>query len=321
MEGQQSSSCPSANWRVVLEDNIIPVIAGCTASGKTSAALRIASIIPGVEIVSADSRQLYRGMNIGTAKPSSSELALVPHHMIDIADPDVLLSAGFYAEKAIKIIDDILSGGGIPLVVGGSALYIMSLAGLFNDLPKRSDPLRKALGEIEKHVPGALHRLLACMDPAEADTLSAADTVRLVRSLEIAILSGDLPSDLKTGGHADARFRFAVIETDNTTLRRRIETRTSQMLQAGFVDEVRSLLEAGYGKEPVLGSTIGYAEIIELLQGNGSLKETEDSISVNTWKYARRQRNMFRRLPGAVKVDSDPDRIIEVLFKERISHG
>jgi len=303
-----------------LEDSI-PVIAGCTASGKTLAALHIASRFPGTEIISADSRQFYRGMNIGTAKPSVTEMAGIPHHMIDIANPDVLLSAGFFAQEAMKVIDGIFLRGGIPLVVGGSALYIMSLAGLVDDLPKRSDALRTALNTIEDQVPGSLHRLLACMDPLEAGSVSITDRVRLVRSLEIGIQSGSPPSSLKTGGSPDGRFRVAVIETDGSILRRRIAERTGKMLERGLVNEVRELLGAGYRNDPVLGATIGYAEIIEHLNGRCTLEEAADRISVNTWRYARRQRNMFRRLPGAVKVDSDPDRIAEVLFKERISHG
>lgn len=275
----------------------------------------------GIEIVSADSRQLYRGMDIGTAKPSREELAEVPHHMINVADPDVLLSAGWYAEVAMEIIEKILRRGGIPLVVGGSALYVMSLAGLVDELPARNDKLREALGTIEDEAPGTLHRILCTLDSIEASAIGSADRVRLLRSLEIAIQSGVQPSTLKTGGKPDPRFRFAVMETDNVELRRRIDKRTSEMFAAGLVHEVETLLAAGFGEEPVMSATIGYSEILAYLRGHCTLEEAQENVVTNTWKYARRQRNMFRRLPGAVNVPSNPDRLTEVLFKERISNG
>ncbi len=299
----------------------IPVIAGCTASGKTMAAMEIASRFPGVEIVSADSRQFYRGMDIGTAKPLPTELARVPHHMVNIADPDVLLSAGWFAGEAMKIIEDILKRGGIPLVVGGSALYIMSLAGLLDDLPPRNDRIRNALAALEDEVPGTLHRFLSMADGIEAAAVGPSDRVRLLRSLEIAILSGERPSDLKGGGKPDDRFVFALLETDSHILKERIRRRTAGMIENGLVQEVEKLLASGYTREPVLGATIGYGEILDHLQGRSTLEEAGEAISANTWRYARRQRNMFRRLPGAVRVPCEPGRIAEVLFKERISHG
>lgn len=299
----------------------IPVIAGCTASGKSSAAMEIASALPGVEIVSADSRQFYRGMDIGTAKPLPGELERVPHHMVNIADPDVLLSAGWYAGRAMEVIEDILNRGGTPLVVGGSALYIMSLAGLLDDLPPRNDSVRNTLGALEDQVPGALHRLLAMVDEAEAETVGRFDRVRLLRSLEIAIISGERPSALKGGGNPDGRFRFALLDTEGDVLKERIRRRTAVMMENGLVEEVKGLLDAGYEREPVLGATIGYAEVLDHIQGKTTLEEAREAISTNTWRYARRQRNMFRRLPGAVRVPRDTERITEVLFKERISHG
>ena len=308
------------NWRTVLEGSI-PVIAGCTASGKTASALQLASMFPDIEIVSADSRQFYRGMDIGTAKPLKRELDLVPHHMIDVAEPDSLLSAGWYAVAAMEVIENILRRGRIPLVVGGSALYIMCLAGLMDDLPRRNDGIREALETIEEQTPGALHRILSGLDSTEAGRIGPSDRVRLVRSIEIALQSGRLPSELKKGGEHDPRFRFAVLEAGNAELRERIEVRTGAMMDSGLVDEVSGLLERGVPEEPVLADTIGYFEVIDHLRGRCNLEEAARRISVNTWRYARRQRNMFRRLPGAVRVPGDPDRLAEVLFGERISNG
>ncbi len=320
MEDLQWWNFPSLNWRTALEGSI-PVIAGCTATGKTSAALEMARRFPGTEIVSADSRQFYRGMDIGTAKPSSEELGTVPHHMINVADPDALLSAGWYAAEASRIINEILCRGGTPLVVGGSALYIMSLAGLFDELPERNDKIREALKDLEDQVPGSLHRILSGIDTDEAERIGASDTVRLVRSIEIGLLSGEKPSHLKRGGTPDRRFRFVVLDLDGETLRSRIERRSAEMIRDGLKNEVQALLDKGYRREPVLGATIGYAEMMDHIQGLCTVEEAESRIAVNTWRYARRQRNMFRRLPGAVYTGNSPDRIADILFRERIANG
>jgi tRNA dimethylallyltransferase len=303
-----------------LEDRI-PVITGCTASGKTAAAFYIAERIPGVEIISADSRQLYRGMNIGTAKPSICELNSFPHHMINVAEPDVLLSAGWFATEGMKIIESVLERGSIPLVVGGSALYIMSLAGLLDPLPQRNDTLRFSLNSIENTVQGSLHRLLQGLDPIEAERTDEADRIRLVRAIEIALLSGSLPSFLKSGGNPDRRFRFVYIEIDNKTLRTRIKERTARMLEDGLLNEVRGLLEKGFKRDPVLGSTISYSELLDNLEGKCSIEEAQERIEINTWHYARRQRNLFRRLPGVVSVSSNPVQIETALFSERRAFG
>jgi len=303
-----------------LEDRI-PVITGCTATGKTAVAFYIAEKRTNIEIISADSRQLYRGMDIGTAKPSADELRRFRHHMIDVADPDNLLSAMWFAEKAMKIIDDILGRGSIPLVVGGSALYVMSLAGLLDPLPARNDELRNSLLSLEDAVPGSLHRLLDGLDREEAKRTGSSDRVRLVRALEIALLSGDKPSILKTGGNPDRRFRFVFIEKDNKVLRDGIKRRTSSMFSNGLLDEVRGLLERGYRRDPVLGATIGYSELIDHLEGLCSLQEAQAAIETHTWQYARRQRNMFRRLPGVISVSDDPVAVETALFGERRAHG
>jgi len=288
--------------------------------GKTEAAMFIAGNRP-VEIVSADSRQLYRGMDIGTAKPSADQLKKVPHHMIDVADPDTLHSSVWYAEKALTIINRIFDKGSIPLVVGGSGLYIMSLAGLLDSLPSRNDVLREALSAIENQVPGALHRLLKSLDSEEAAGTGKTDMVRLVRSMEIALLSGSIPSKLKQGGRPDSRFRFVYIEKDNTALREGIKKRTSSMLSSGLVEEVKGLLLKGYRRDPVLGATIGYSEIIDYLEGQCSLQDATLAIETHTWQYARRQRNMFRRLPGVVSVSNDPVAVETALFGERRTRG
>ena len=298
-----------------MEDRI-PVIAGCTATGKTSLAFKLAKLHPQIEIVNADSRQLYRGMNIGTAKSSLEELAEVKHHLIDVSSPNVLLSAGWFREKAMGVIEGILSRGAIPLVVGGSALYIMSLVGMLDNLPSRNEPLRDSLEEIENISPGSLHRLLKGIDTKEAERIGVTDRVRLIRAMEIALLSNSLPSLLKKGGEPDPRFKILLLEGDNTVLRGKIKERTSFMIHNGLVEEVKHLLDQGFERTPVLGATIGYAEILDYLEGYCSLEEAQLKIETNTWKYARKQRNIFRRLPNAISVSNSLKYADDVLFKE-----
>lgn len=256
----------------------------------------------GVEIVNGDSRQLYRGMDIGTAKPVPEERALVPHHLLDVADPDTLLSAGWYARRAEETLREILDRGGRPLVVGGSALYLMALAGMTDPLPPRNDDLRNALSDLEKSSPGALCRILRSLDPETA--VAPTDTVRLMRALEICLESGSRATELRLGGNVSESYMFVMLESDPAALRTRIDERVDLMVKNGLCAEVEGLSTAGYGREPVLGHTIGYREMLDFLDGHCSLEEAVTTIKMNTWRYARRQRNMFKRLPGLLRAGS-----------------
>lgn len=280
----------------------IPVLVGCTASGKSSAAMAHALANPGTEIVNCDSRQLYRGMDIGTAKPGAEDRALVPHHLLDVADPDTLLSAGWYARRARETLDGISARGGRPLIVGGSALYLMALAGMTDPLPPRNDALRTALTALEKSTPGALFRILGSIDPASA--VSSTDTVRLLRALEICLQSGTRASELRQGGSEPDSFMFVMLESEPAALRARIDARVDMMVKNGLLTEVEALSAAGFLREPVLGHTIGYREMLDHMDGLCTFEEAVTSVKTNTWRYARRQRNMFKRLPGLVRVGS-----------------
>jgi len=285
-----------------LAGDRIPVLVGCTASGKSAAAMAFALCHTGVEIVNGDSRQLYRGMDIGTAKPGAEERATVPHHLLDVADPDTLLSAGWYARRARETLDDIAGRGGRPLIVGGSALYLMALAGMTDPLPSRNDDMRSALTNLEKSTPGALYRILRSLDPETS--VAPTDTVRLLRSLEICLQSGSRASDLRQGGNVSDSYMFVMLESEPVTLRTRIDRRVELMAGNGLLAEVEGLVRAGYGREPVLGHTIGYREMLDHMDGLCSLEEAVNAIKTNTWRYARRQRNMFKRLPGLLRVGS-----------------
>lgn len=286
------------------------MLAGCTASGKSEAAMLFAAAGPGVEIVNADSRQFYRGMDIGTAKPSPRDRALVPHHLLDVADPDTLLSAGWFAGAAMEAVEDVSSRGGLPVTVGGSVLYIMAMAGMMDPLPPANPALRKVLETLEEESPGFLGRMLAALDPGTR--VDAADRVRQIRALEITLESGERASNLRRGGKPGKRLVFILLEPPPDVLRKRIDARVDGMVEAGLLRETEGLLAAGFRREPVLGRTIGYREMIDCLEGLCSLEQAVMNVKTNTWRFARRQRNMLERLPGAIRVGS-PEAAAEIL--------
>ncbi len=252
-----------------------------------------------LEVISADSRQIYRGMDIGTAKPSDAERRLLPHHLVDVADPDEYYSAGRFAREALREARRIRSGGRSPLVVGGSGLYVIALSGGLDDLPVRNDRVRRALRSSERGAPGFMRRALMRLDPERAGEVGEADLVRHVRALEIVLQSGRTLAELRGGSEGpSADLVIAGMELPPKRLKGRIAARTEKMLDEGLVGEVRDLVSAGYGRDSALGRTIGYTEILDYLEGAVDLEEAVARIERNTWRLARRQRNMFERLPG-----------------------
>lgn len=303
----------------------IPILLGPTATGKSSLAMKIAENHP-VEIVSVDSRQIYKWMDIGTAKPSRQERDKVPHHMIDIIEPDMSYSAGRYARAAWSAIEEIVSRGKIPLVVGGSGLYLLALTGAMNLLPDRNEKLRKILSDKEEISPGTLNKWLSCLDPDSASTISQSDSVRSLRSLEIVLLTGYSASiqrttSLKTYGnyaHPDFNFRPIGLLMDEKMLRERIEARVDKMLKDGLVDEVISLVERGFGAGSILTNSIGYAEILEHLVGVIDIETARLKIITNTWRFSKRQKNMFRRIKDITWTEScSAQKIGSLLIRNR----
>jgi len=273
----------------------ILVITGCTASGKTAALEILASRLD-LEVVSADSRQIYRGMDIGTAKPSRDLLGRVPHHVLDIMDPDGVYSAGRFAEDAASAIESVRARGRTPLVVGGTVLYLLALLGGLDDLPRAHPAARRVLLDMESSDPGCLLRMLARLDPVSAVRLGSRDLVRILRALEISLVAGMPASTLRKGGSGGVRSRILVLDPGPAELRRRISARTGLMLEQGLVEETRTLLEAGFGRRSAPGSTLGYDRVLDMLEGTLDATELQDRIEADTWRFARRQRNMMRRL-------------------------
>ena len=194
-------------------------------------------------------------------------------------------------------------------------MYIMAFTGSLDDLPQRSDRIRTVLRALEEGEKGFLHRFLAALDPDTASVTAPADIVRLVRALEIILQSGTPASVQRSGGSGGGSFRIVTVERGREELRERISSRTESMFSQGLVDEVRRLVSMGYGRESVLGSTIGYAEVLDYLDGSVSLEQARNSVEVNTWRLARRQRNMFRRLKGSIPWDGrDTGQLRDMLF-------
>jgi tRNA dimethylallyltransferase len=274
----------------------IPILVGPTASGKTDVSLRIAERTS-VEILSADSRQVYRHMDIGTAKPSEDERRRVPHHCIDIADPDAVFSAGQYGILARRIVHDILSGNKTALGVGGSGLYIRALVdGIFHGNFRDEEVRRRLSEETDGLGLEAMHRRLRVVDPDAAGRIHVNDRKRIIRALEVCAISGRPLSRLQKEGTEPADFNplFFGLNWPREVLYDRIERRVDRMMDNGFVDEVRKLKESGYSPAHNALDSVGYREIFQHLDGRINLEETVALIKRNTRRFAKRQMTWFR---------------------------
>jgi tRNA dimethylallyltransferase len=272
------------------------VIAGPTASGKTAQAIRIAKRVD-AEIVSADSQQVYRGFDIGTAKPSAEELAEVRHHLIDVADPSEDFSAARFQALADAAIEDIVGRGKRVVVAGGTGLYLRVLLHGVVPAPPADPALRAALEEeAERTGRESLWKRLAAVDPGSAARVHKTDLVRIVRALEIHALTGTPASELRRQhGFAQERYpyRMFVLDPPREALYAAIDARTQRMFEQGLVEEVRSLHSRGHRGAAPMGS-VGYAQALEHVEG-----AVEDAAR-ETRRYAKRQLTWFRREPGAL---------------------
>lgn len=276
----------------------ILILTGPTAVGKTAVSLDLAER-HGAEIISADSRQIYRQLDIGTAKPTAEERTRVPHHFIDELDLDEPFSAGRFAEAANERIAQIYTRGRVPLVVGGSTLYIYALEHGLADIPEVPPEVRREMTRrLEREGADVLFRELQRVDPASAAMLDPTKTQRLVRALEVYHATGTPLSVYHEHQQPSAyRFRTLVLYRDRAELYQRINHRVDQMLDAGLLDEVRAVLDQGY--KPTLNPlrTIGYQEPIAYLQGAIDRDEMVRLLKRNSRRYAKRQLTWFRRFP------------------------
>ena len=282
----------------------ILVISGPTASGKTALAVKLALRRNG-EVVSADSMQLYRRMDIGTAKPTAEEMRGVPHHMIDVADPEEDFSVARYVEMASRCVEDILSRGRLPIVAGGTGLYIDSLlSGRTFSAFDPASPLRGELeGELARRGGEALLAELARVDPEAAARLHPNDAKRIVRALEVYRSTGKTI----TQHNAETRAvppRYEALTITLAFRRRedmweRIDRRVDRMMAQGLADEVRALLASGVPEKCTARQAIGYKEMAAALRGGGDVAAAAEEIKLRSRQYAKRQLTWFRRNPAA----------------------
>ena len=275
---------------------------GPTASGKSRLAMELAAK-HAIEIVSIDSAQVYRGMDIGTAKPSAAERRAVPHHLIDLLDPTGSYSAGRFREDASRIVLEILGRRKIPLLVGGTMLYYRALAQGIDALPQAEPGLRAQIdARAARHGWPALHADLARFDPTTAARLSPNDAQRIQRALEVWELTGKPLSQLQTSGKQGLPFElqaFALVPEDRTELHRRIADRFDAMLKSGLVEELRAL-RGTFQLDAQLPSmrAVGYRQAWRFLDGGIGENELRETGIAATRQLAKRQLTWLRSLPG-----------------------
>lgn len=280
--------------------NPLIILAGPTAVGKTELSLKLAQRING-EIISADSMQVYKRMDIGTAKPSREEQGRVPHHLIDLVEPDQDFSVADYKKYFESAVASIYAKGKLPLMTGGTGLYIRACIQAYNLEPGEPLPdLRQELKEqAERFGPDYIHQKLAKVDPQAAAKIHPNDLRRVIRALEVYQSTGLPISELQQ--KRSARFKYNVIylflNREREELYRRIELRVEQMINAGLIEEVRSLLESGFSPNLKSMQSLGYKQLCRYLQGTVSLEEAVASIKQETRHYAKRQLTWFRREP------------------------
>jgi tRNA dimethylallyltransferase len=279
----------------------VVVILGPTAVGKTEVALQLASRLNG-EIVSADSRLLYRGMDIGTAKPGPDELARVPHHLVNVTNPNQVWSLVLYQEAARAAIASIQARGRLPFLVGGTGQYIRAIIEGWKAPRVSPDPRLRAILEnwAAEIGSGGLHARLAALDPEAAGKIDYRNLRRTVRALEVIFITGKPFSAQRKHGPSLYQAFLLGLTRPRQELYERIDARIEAMFAAGFVEEVRALLKQGYDPELPTLSAIGYREVVDYLQGKITLQEAIKIMKRRTRQFVRRQANWFK--PGDPRI-------------------
>ena len=291
------------------------VIAGPTASGKTSTSIKIAKELNG-EIISADSMQVYKEMNIGTAKPSMEERDGVMHYLMDIVSPDELYNVTMYKKMAEEAIEEILAKGKVPIIVGGTGLYISTLInGIeFSEVQEDTEYRNEMQALAESKGPNYLHDMLREVDPVAADSIDMNNIRRVIRALEIYKVTGKTKTQLDEESRKETKYDYMVygIETPREKLYDRINLRVDKMLEEGLIEEVKSLLEK-YELSKTALQGLGYKEVKAYLEEQISYEEMVEVLKMETRRYAKRQLTWFRR-EDKIKwysLDEITDKIVE----------
>ena len=288
----------------------IIVIAGPTASGKTGLAVALAVSLGG-EIINADSMQVYRYMDVGTAKPTLEERRGVIHHLLDVVDPDEDFNAAMYRQMALPLAKGICAKNIPCFIVGGTGLYIRSLLGGLVELPP-SDPLLRARLNLECDQKGAtkLHQKLAGLDPERAESIHPNDRFRIIRALEI------IQQTCRPASHLMKQHRFGnqeflalklCLQVEKEQLYDRINERSETMIDCGLVEETKRLMKKGYGPHLKSMTAIGYRHIHKYLQGEWSLQKATETLKRDTRRYAKRQMTWFRAEPDIIHMDPEDE--------------
>lgn len=293
----------------VLQKYTVFILLGPTAVGKTAVSISLASLI-NAEIVSADSRQVYTKLDIGTAKPTLAERKVVKHHLIDVVDPDENFTAANFQTLAIAAIEDILSRNNNVLIVGGTGLYIRALVDFpsYQNQPPIPEIREKILAEIEENGAQVLHDELARFDPEAASKIHPNNLPRLVRAIEVIRLTGRKFSDaieLDSARKENCPFNWKIfgLTMDRKILYERINNRVDEMIRQGWINEVQMLLDSGYSgdEKPLKG--LGYKDIIAFIQGRQTLEKSIDNIKRDTRRFAKRQLTFFRAFENVTWIE------------------
>lgn len=295
--------------------NKIPVLilTGPTAVGKTDLSIKLAKKL-NAEIISSDSMQIYKYMDIGSAKITKEEMDGVVHHVIDFVDPSKEYSVSEFKDCAERAIEDIHSRGKLPLITGGTGLYLNSIIYDMGFANVNSDSkIRKELEELyNKYGKEYMHNMLRSMSEKAADKIHPNNVIRVIRAIEICKLGGhigDFSTDLKLNDKFDCK--IVVLNRDRQVLYERINMRVDIMMEKGLIKEVEKLYEMGYGKELTSMKGIGYKEVIDYLDGKSTLEQAIDKIKQGTRRYAKRQITWFKRYENATWIDLDKIRDID----------
>ena len=284
-------------------ETILPLVTvvGPTASGKSALGVWLAERLGG-EVVACDSTQLYRGFDIGTAKPGESERRGIPHHLIDVLDPSDEATAGGYREMALAVLADLRRRKRVPVFTVGTGLYLRALLEGFADVPQRSEELRERLrASAEEHAAGHLHWILKRLDLEAARKIAPADEQKLIRAIEVCLLTRKPISEVHRSGRAPLqgwRIVKVGLMPPREQLNERIHARTDAMLKHGWMKEVQALLESGLAENAKPFHFIGYEELRGVLRGELSLEVARAAIQQATRRYAKRQLTWFRKETG-----------------------
>ena len=277
------------------------VVFGPTASGKSALGIDLAEKLGG-EILVCDSTQLYRHFDIGTAKVPAAERHGIPHHLVDLVEPNEIFTAGDYRRRALEVLEDLCSRKALPILTAGTGLYLRALLEGLADAPQRSEEIRARLRrKAEKRGPAHLHRALARLDPESAARISAADTQKIIRAIELRLLTGKPMGEIHRSGR-DALQGYEIIKIGllppRTALYARIHARTAAMLAAGWLEEVRALIASGVPADAKPFQFIGYAQLREHLAGLITQEDAVHQIQQATRRFAKRQLTWFRKEAG-----------------------